>query len=129
MQLLFVLCALIVAIDATPGFGYGLHAAPVIPAPVIPAPILPAPAVIKSYSAPVYSPAIYKAPIIAPSPIIKTVAPIPVVKHIAPATSYASITHYAAAPIVKTVVAPQPIIKSYAVAAPIPIHGLPSYHH
>ncbi|KAK4886703.1 hypothetical protein RN001_002974 [Aquatica leii] len=130
----FALCALVVAIDATPGLGYGLHASPVLPAPiipasVIPAPIFPAPTIVKSYPAPVFSPPILKTPIIASAPIIKTVAPIPIIKHIAPATSYASITQYAAAPIVKTVVAPQPIIKSYAVAAPLPVHGLSAFHH
>ncbi|KAB0799476.1 hypothetical protein PPYR_07356 [Photinus pyralis] len=124
---------MLVAAEAAPGgldFGFpSIHSAPFLPAPVFPAPVLPAPTIVKSFSAPVFSPPIIKAPIVAPAPIIKTIAPIPIVKQIAPATSYASITQYAVAPVVKTVVAPQPIFKSFAVAAPLPAHGFPDFHH
>ncbi|KAF5282080.1 hypothetical protein FQA39_LY00605 [Lamprigera yunnana] len=129
MRVLVAVFAMVVAIEASPGLGYGLHAAPVLQAPIIPTPIFPDPTVFKSFAPPVLSPPILKTPIVASVPVIKAVAPIPVIKTIAPATSYASITQYASAPVVKTIVAPQPVYKSFAVAAPLPVHALPAFHH
>ncbi|KAJ3659202.1 hypothetical protein Zmor_010903 [Zophobas morio] len=96
---LIFLSLLVSSIQAHPGYDFhGLGAIAAVP-PII--------------SAPVIGPA----PILASAPIIKTIAPAPIIKTIAPAaTSYATITKVHIghpAPIVKTILAPQPILKSY----------------
>ncbi|XP_074037717.1 uncharacterized protein isoform X2 [Leptinotarsa decemlineata] len=105
-----------------------LKAAPILTTPIIKEPLHLAPAPVYAPE-PIYAPApvIKAAPVIAPAPVIKTVA-VPVVKTVVPATSYASFTQYHVAhpaAVVKTVVAPAPILKSY-IASPLSYgHG---YH-
>ncbi|GJQ86071.1 hypothetical protein Trydic_g10042 [Trypoxylus dichotomus] len=79
-----------------------------------------------SAHAPIF-PAVIKAPVLAPAPIIsapivKAIAPAPIIKAVAPATSYATVTQFHVThPVVKTVLAPQPILKTLAIPASLPL--------